>query len=54
MAETILVVDDNEDVTRITAQVLSARGYDVMTALDGARALELAERSGRTASCSTS
>ena len=45
MAETILIVDDNDNATRITARMLSSRGYDVMTAHDGARALELvAER----------
>jgi DNA-binding response OmpR family regulator len=44
MAEKILVVDDNEDVTRITTKLLSSRGYDVLAASSGARALELAER----------
>jgi DNA-binding response OmpR family regulator len=42
MAKTILVVDDNEDVARITANFLTARGYAVVIALDGTRALELA------------
>ena len=41
MNERILVVDDNEDVVHITASFLTAKGYDVQTALDGARALEL-------------
>jgi CheY-like chemotaxis protein len=41
MAKTILVVDDNEDVARITASFLTAKGYVAVTAADGARALEL-------------
>ena len=43
MAETILVVDDNVDVARVTASTLSARGYGVVIATDGQRALELVE-----------
>jgi CheY-like chemotaxis protein len=39
MADTILVVDDNENATRMTARMLSGLGYDVMTALDGPNAL---------------
>jgi DNA-binding response OmpR family regulator len=41
MAEKILVVDDNEDVAVITARFLSAKGYQVVTASDGKRALEM-------------
>ncbi len=41
MSHRILVVDDNEDVAHITASVLTAKGYVVETALDGARALEM-------------
>ena len=41
MAKTILVVDDNEDVARITASFLTAKGYVAVTASDGARALKL-------------
>lgn len=41
MADTILVVDDNEDVARITAKFLQAKGYGVLVASDGPRALEL-------------
>ncbi len=41
MSHRILVVDDNEDVAHITASFLTAKGYTVETALDGARALEL-------------
>ncbi|MEO6028253.1 MAG: response regulator [Candidatus Binatia bacterium] len=39
MPDTILVVDDNENVTRMTARMLSGLGYEVMTAIDGANAL---------------
>jgi len=39
MPETIMVVDDNENATRMTARMLSGLGYDVMTALDGPNAL---------------
>ena len=39
MPGTILVVDDNENATRMTARMLSGLGYEVMTALDGANAL---------------
>lgn len=41
MAKTILVVDDNEDVARITARFLAAEGYAAVTASNGTRALEL-------------
>jgi two-component system phosphate regulon response regulator PhoB len=41
MAETILVVDDNENATRMTARMLSGLGYEVLTALDGPTALDL-------------
>ena len=45
VAKDILVVDDNEDVARITARLLTAKGYSVRTAADGTRALEMvAER----------
>jgi CheY-like chemotaxis protein len=39
MAPTILVVDDNESATRMTARMLSGLGYEVTTALDGPSAL---------------
>lgn len=39
MPETIMVVDDNENATRMTARMLSGLGYDVMTAVDGPSAL---------------
>ncbi len=45
MPDTILVVDDNENVTRMTARMLSGLGYEVMTAIDGANALaQVADR----------
>lgn len=49
MPETILVVDDNESATRMTARMLSGLGYDVMTALDGPTAL--AHVAGRRPDC---
>jgi CheY-like chemotaxis protein len=45
MPGNVLIVDDNETTTEITARMLAGRGYDVMTALDGTRALAMvAER----------
>lgn len=45
MADTIMVVDDNENATRMTARMLSGLGFEVMTALDGPNALsQIAER----------
>jgi CheY-like chemotaxis protein len=45
MADTILVVDDNENATLMTARMLSGLGFDVMTALDGPSALsQIADR----------
>ncbi len=41
MAETILVVEDDEDVAKITASFLRAKRYDVMVAHDGPTALEM-------------
>ena len=40
--ETILVVDDEEGVREVATQYLAARGYSVLSAESGARALELA------------
>ncbi|MFN7134287.1 MAG: response regulator [Myxococcales bacterium] len=37
---TVLVVDDNEDVREVLAQILESDGYDVVTAADGLEALQ--------------
>lgn len=45
MADTIMVVDDNENATLMTARMLTGLGFDVMTAFDGPNALaQIAER----------
>jgi DNA-binding response OmpR family regulator len=44
MADTILIVDDSEDIALISARMLSQRGFAVMTALDGTEALTLVAR----------
>jgi CheY-like chemotaxis protein len=49
MPATILVVDDNESATDMTARMLSGLGYEVMTALDGPHAL--AQIAGRRPDC---
>ncbi|HET7636642.1 MAG TPA: response regulator [Candidatus Limnocylindria bacterium] len=41
----ILVVDDDEAILHIVADVLRFEGYRVETALDGAQALQVVERS---------
>jgi CheY-like chemotaxis protein len=41
-SETILVVEDQEQVLRLVAQMLGERGYRVLTALSGQEALEKA------------
>src|SRR5690348_8379132 len=38
----ILVVDDDRDIVRLVEASLHSQGYEVMTAADGAAALELA------------
>ncbi|MDX6515687.1 MAG: hypothetical protein QOH73_1353 [Gaiellaceae bacterium] len=42
--ETILLVDDDEDVRTLVLAVLESYGYTVLTAASGAEALQLAER----------
>jgi DNA-binding response OmpR family regulator len=42
MGQTILVVDDNQDVVTITERILTLKGYEVVTALDGEKGLALA------------
>ena len=44
MADTILVVDDSEDVALISARMLSQRGFAVSTASDGREALAMVAR----------
>ena len=46
--ETILVVDDDTQVRRVTSQLLKSLGYDVLVADGGAQALSLASSSERT------
>ena len=41
--ETVLLVEDDENVRRLTARMLKARGYSVLQAGDGAQALEILE-----------
>jgi len=41
MTEKILVVDDEKTILELTAMVLRNRGYDVLTAADGQRGLEM-------------
>ena len=49
MPDTILVVDDNENATRMTARMLSVLGYEVMTALHGPNGY--AQRAARHPAC---
>jgi len=44
--ETVLLVEDNDDVRTITGTVLKRLGYTVLSAPDGAHALDLAVRHG--------
>ena len=39
--ETVLIVDDNEDVREVSAVIVGSLGYEVLTAGDAAEALEL-------------
>jgi CheY-like chemotaxis protein len=39
-AESVLVVDDDEDLIALEAQILESGGYDVRTARDGREALD--------------
>jgi PAS domain S-box-containing protein len=43
--ETILVVEDRDDLRATTERILTARGYRVLTATDGPTAVAIAERS---------
>jgi DNA-binding response OmpR family regulator len=44
MSKTILVVDDSPSHLKLMLAALEQRGYNILTAEDGERALELAER----------
>ena len=43
-SETVLVVEDQDEVRRLTKRVLEARGYTVLAARNGAEALEIVGR----------
>src|SRR5882724_1187316 len=43
-SETLLVVEDQEEVRKLTKRVLAARGYTVLAARNGAEALEIVDR----------
>jgi CheY-like chemotaxis protein len=45
-SETILLVDDEEGVRKLVSAVLSANGYEVLEAADGAAALGVYEKNG--------
>ncbi len=45
-SETILVVEDEEEVRALASEFLSSAGYSVLTARDGVEALEVANRLG--------
>jgi two-component system alkaline phosphatase synthesis response regulator PhoP len=44
MADTILVVDDSQDIALISARMLTQRGFAVSTAADGREALAMVAR----------
>jgi two-component system, cell cycle response regulator DivK len=44
MSKTILVVEDDEEVLNIYREVLTARGYRVLTAVHGAEGVTMARR----------
>lgn len=44
MTDTILIVDDSEDIALISARMLSQRGFAVITACDGQEALAIVAR----------
>ena len=46
-AALILVVDDDEAVVEITAEILETLGYDILTAQDGSEAVELLRSNSR-------
>jgi signal transduction histidine kinase/DNA-binding response OmpR family regulator len=46
-SETILVVEDEDAVRKLTARILESAGYVVLTAADGHEAIRLCEQEGR-------
>jgi DNA-binding response OmpR family regulator len=44
MGDTILIVDDSEDIALISARMLTQRGFAVITASDGAEGLAMVAR----------
>ena len=50
----VLIVDDEPNIRRMVGALLSAEGYEVRDAPDGAAGLARASRRSRTSSCSTS
>ena len=46
-AALVLVVDDDDAVVEITAEILETLGYDVLTAQDGSEAVELLRSNSR-------
>src|SRR5688572_29349822 len=40
----ILLVEDNRDILRATQRILAARNYEILTAMDGEAALEIARK----------
>lgn len=47
MGAHVLLVDDDTAIRHLLADVLEAEGYQLLTAVDGQGALELAEQAGR-------
>ena len=45
--KSIIVVDDDELVRRLTSRILAEEGFEVLEAEDGDEAMQLAERYGR-------
>ena len=46
MDRTVLVVEDDEQIREIVAEALTISGYRVLTAADGAEALQVLDRAG--------
>ena len=46
-AALVLIVDDDEAVVEITAEILETLGYDILTARNGSEAVELLRKNSR-------